>query len=349
MRVHRVRRAALLAVAATAAAAAALGPAPAAHAVVEGYLDVTVQGPDGQPLSGAGVTVYEANQVNPDPINNPDWYPAPIGGSTSGDDGVAHVVQEIPEGQQVLQVRILVEKDGYFPEWYQASANYANADKISMSDGTTATAVVALAQKLRVVDVYTYDADAGSNVGDATIGLFAVDGDGTTPVLTRTTDGQGEARFKLTVGGLDPNYYRVLASRAGYLDQWWVEPIGSAPNTFDGATSLDLTGETGSWQVNIAMTAGDPVPFTSAPKPTVAGKARRGETLKARPGAWDPTPSKLRFQWFRGSRAVDGATAKTYTLRKADVGKRISVKVKGSKPGYVTTTRASAKTATVKP
>lgn len=346
----RVRRAAVLAATLTVAmgAAVTLTPVPAAHAVVEGLLDVTVQGPDGSPLSGAGVTLYQANQVNPDPITDPDWHPVVIGGGTSGDDGVAHLAQEIPLGQTVLEVRVLVEKAGYFPQWYQAAANYTNANNVSMSDGNLAEVSVALSQKLRIVDVYVYDPVSEADLGNTTVGLFAVDGDGVTPTLTRTTNGSGVAQFKLGVAALDPNFYRIRATRAGYLDQWWVDPPGSSTNTFDGATSLDLTGETGSFPVNIAMTAGDPVPFAAAPKPTIAGKARKGETLKARPGDWDPIPT-FRFRWYRGSHAIDGATAKSYTLRKADVGKRISVKVKGSRNGYVTTTRTSAKTATVKP
>jgi hypothetical protein len=56
---------------------------------------------------------------------------------------------------------------------------------------------------------------------------------------------------------------------------------------------------------------------------------------------------KLTYQWYRGSAKIKGATKKAYTLKKADKGKRITVKVKGVKSGYGSVTKASKATAKV--
>ncbi|HQR28421.1 MAG TPA: hypothetical protein PLP61_15365 [Nocardioides sp.] len=327
-----------------AVAGLSLSPAAPAHAAAEGYLDVTVQGPTGSPLSGATVILYPANQPLPDPVHDPDWRPLELGRMASGVDGVAHFVRDdVP-----LNVNVWVERPGYFGEWYNGAVNYANANDLSISDGLTNTAVVALAQKLRSVHVYVYDADTEADVVGATVGLYAATGGGTTPSATQLTDAAGYARFRIATadtGGLPTGLYKVRAARTGYVTQWYTSGV----NDFGNALAVDLTAESSAASIDIAMTAGTPVAFTTAPKPTISGTLRKGRTLTAKPGTWVPKPGALAYRWYRGAKAISGANAKTYTLRKADVGKRISVTVKASLAGYVTTARTSAKTAAIKP
>jgi len=64
-------------------------------------------------------------------------------------------------------------------------------------------------------------------------------------------------------------------------------------------------------------------------------------------GTWSPMPPSLKIRWYRGGHAIKGATAKTYTLKKLDRGKRIRVKVTASGTGYETLSRVSAKTGKV--
>jgi hypothetical protein len=81
--------------------------------------------------------------------------------------------------------------------------------------------------------------------------------------------------------------------------------------------------------------------------PKISGKAKVGKKLTAKPGTWGPGTVKLTYQWYRGSAKIKGATKKAYTLKKADKGKRITVKVKGVKSGYGSVTKASKATAKV--
>ena len=87
-------------------------------------------------------------------------------------------------------------------------------------------------------------------------------------------------------------------------------------------------------------------PFTSASTPTISGTPDVGKTLKASVKAWSPTVT-LKYQWLRDGKAISGATKSSYTLTKSDAGKKISVKVTGSKSGYETTSKTS-KAVTVK-
>lgn len=87
--------------------------------------------------------------------------------------------------------------------------------------------------------------------------------------------------------------------------------------------------------------------FTAA-SPKIVGSLALGKVLTADPGSWSASPA-LAYQWLRAGIAVPGATRATYTVGVADVGKRLTVKVTGTKPGYTTVVKVSAATATVQP
>ncbi|MDR1711342.1 MAG: hypothetical protein LBR58_05745, partial [Propionibacteriaceae bacterium] len=78
--------------------------------------------------------------------------------------------------------------------------------------------------------------------------------------------------------------------------------------------------------------------------PVVSGTLTVGETLSVDPGTWGPAPVTLSYQWYRGSKAIAGATGATYVLDAADAGKTIKVKVTGTKPGYNTVSKSSKAT-----
>jgi uncharacterized protein YkwD len=78
----------------------------------------------------------------------------------------------------------------------------------------------------------------------------------------------------------------------------------------------------------------------------VVGTARLGARLSVAVGAWSPVPS-FAFQWLRGGRAVPGADGSTYLLTRADVGKRISVRLTASAAEHQAVTLTSALTKAV--
>ncbi|MCU1404489.1 MAG: hypothetical protein JWQ43_792, partial [Glaciihabitans sp.] len=84
--------------------------------------------------------------------------------------------------------------------------------------------------------------------------------------------------------------------------------------------------------------------FTATPTPTVSGTAKVGSTLTAEPGTWAPAGITLKYQWKRGGSSISGATASTYAVVAADAGKKISVTVTGTKPGYASNYTTSAAT-----
>ena len=61
-----------------------------------------------------------------------------------------------------------------------------------------------------------------------------------------------------------------------------------------------------------------------------------GKTVKATKGAWSPTPTSYSYRWYRSGTAITGATKSSYKLKKADKGKKISVRVTVKRAGYTT-------------
>lgn len=81
---------------------------------------------------------------------------------------------------------------------------------------------------------------------------------------------------------------------------------------------------------------------TSTPK--IGGTAKVGRTLTLSPGRWT-SGAGLTWRWYRSGKLIPEATDKSsYLLQLADKGKKITVKVTGSKVGYTTVTRTSAAT-----
>lgn len=99
----------------------------------------------------------------------------------------------------------------------------------------------------------------------------------------------------------------------------------------------------------LVVPVGSEISSLIAPRPTVVGKARVGAKLVAAAGTWGPGAVKLTYRWLRNGKPIRGATTKSYRLTKADRGKRISVKVTGSKSGFHSVAKVSKKTKKVGP
>jgi hypothetical protein len=87
-------------------------------------------------------------------------------------------------------------------------------------------------------------------------------------------------------------------------------------------------------------------PFATAPVPTISGTVKVGQRLTSIPGTWSPSAS-FTYAWKRDGVAVPGAIGGGYTLTAADLGRRMTVELTGSRAGYITMRQTSALTVTV--
>lgn len=124
-------------------------------------------------------------------------------------------------------------------------------------------------------------------------------------------------------------------------------PVGKDAGT---TISVTVTGTKSGYTADTATSAGKTVlagKLTPTATPKITGTAKVGKKLTAKAGTWGPATVKLTYRWYRDGKAIGGATAKTYTLKKADTGTRITVAVTGTKTGYTTVVKTSARTKTV--
>ena len=83
---------------------------------------------------------------------------------------------------------------------------------------------------------------------------------------------------------------------------------------------------------------------TSSATPSIQGLPKVGANVSVSTGTWSKG-TKFSYQWYAGGKPVKGATALTYSVRPADLGKQLSVNVTGSQLGYSTVSKTSALTA----
>lgn len=117
--------------------------------------------------------------------------------------------------------------------------------------------------------------------------------------------------------------------------QMAVRATGSKPGFADGVAESVPTGP-----VTLAPSPQPPqepqepheLKATAAPK--ITGKMRLGKKLRATPGEWDAAAVRVSYQWLRAGKAIKGATKRRYTIKKKDVGKRLTVRVTARAAGH---------------
>jgi surface antigen len=133
----------------------------------------------------------------------------------------------------------------------------------------------------------------------------------TRPTLTLT---RAQVALRLSV--------RVTASRVGY-------PTTTASSARTATVSPALLSHTA--------------------RPTIDGRPQVSSTLTADPGTWSPAPVTLAYQWSADGVPLRGETGTTFTPGAAQVGRRLTVTVTGSRSGYVAVADTSLATAVVAP
>jgi hypothetical protein len=122
--------------------------------------------------------------------------------------------------------------------------------------------------------------------------------------------------------------------------------IGGATGTSYEMTSADLgkdisvratgtragyIGGTSTSNVIVGIAGDAPVAVVGV---SVSGAGKVNTVLTATPPEWDSDAVTTSYQWRRDGTNVNGATGSSYALTAADVGKSITVRATGARPGY---------------
>ena len=135
----------------------------------------------------------------------------------------------------------------------------------------------------------------------------------------KSIKGTTKAAYKPTAGTRGKKVsVKVTGSKAGY-------------------TSISKTKQSAKVKAGILKTS----------KPKIAGTPRVGKTLKAKPGSWTGS-TKLTYRWYANGKSIKGANSSTLMVASKHKGKKVTVKITGTKKGYTSKTLTSGKTAKIK-
>jgi len=83
--------------------------------------------------------------------------------------------------------------------------------------------------------------------------------------------------------------------------------------------------------------------------PRVSGSTRVGGVLTAGPVTWDVADTRTTYAWLRDGAPIEGETGRSYLLRPADYGRKVSLQVLADKDGHLQGSVTSAPTVAVGP
>ena len=236
------------------------------------------------------------------------------------------------------------------------------------ADGNASLSVLCLEKEVSNVRVSSWNAVGSSPTSNAT----AVSPPSAAPTLIRVTTGNGTAHAEfepLSGEQLDgePVAYQVLARPSS--PQYPVssclvsEELGSGES--GGCTVRGLVNRaTYAFSVRalsywgwspfgpaVSIKIDGINRFRSTETPTITGSAVVGETLTVDPGVWVAGDAEVSYsyQWLVNGKPIRRANDSTYVVGSSDAGKRISVRVTGSAPSFLSSTVTSSPTGAVLP
>lgn len=230
-------------------------------------------------------------------------------------DGIVSWIVDVPEGTQLsrftldssddtgsdldLTVYRVVSPDDlrYYESWQSASGS---ADEQVTLQNPTAGTYLIEASVYAFTEPFTWDMWFGN---------VSAGGEGSlTATPNPVTAQQGvPATYTLSWSGLQPETRYLGLAQYG-----------------DSSVRTILTVESGQ-AAPVATTA-----------PSISGDPRVGKTLTADPGVWDPADVTIAYQWLRDGQPIEGATAQTYKVARADIGTTLSVRVTATAAGNPT-------------
>ncbi|MFE7042016.1 hypothetical protein ACFU9X_21990 [Streptomyces atratus] len=231
--------------------------------------------------------------------------------------------------------------------WTPAPASYTyqwNADGKAVTGATASTYTVPAALLGKKVTVTVTAQRTGTPDVQAT-SATVTPSRGTAPRATTAPKITGTAKVgaKLTAaaGSWTP-------SATSYAYQWKADGKaikGATASTYTAPASLlgkkvtvTVTARRTGHADGSATTAPVKIATGSAPKatkqPTISGTAKVGRTLKAAHGTWTPAPTSYAYQWYENGKVIKGATKSSLTLKSAQRGKKITVKVTARRTGH---------------
>ena len=239
-----------------------------------------------------------------------------------------------------------------------------SGDPVSVPEPVEYTVAVAAGSVLA-----RFDLDAIDDTSDLDLVVYQLNAAGAPVAVWQSATGSADERVDI-LNPVAANYLVLVDVYAGSTAWDLVTtsvvpggaPLALAPAVLAGAQGVPVTytaswadlnefstylglveyGETGAFtavQVSTGEAIDPGTPLNTSP-PTITGTPEVGKKLTATPGEWDTEGLTFAYQWQADGTNIAGATKATYTVKKADQGKVLTVVVTATKgdlpPGSAT-------------
>lgn len=255
---------------------------------------------------------------------------APLAAAAVGADGA--YAMRAPVGDVILAV--VSEGRAVFDYWGELASDIGTAG-ITTLDPQGLTLDVSLAGSAQVDGTVAVPAGVVISGQKIAVAVYPAGGAGHAPVAANYVTDAGT----FAVGGLPAGQYRVafVSTATGAASEWWKDAPGFRTSA---AVSLSATAPTA---LHATL---DALRLLETAAPTISGTATVGQKLTAVPGAWTDGAA-FAYQWYANGSAIAKATSSSLLLPATVVGKKITVRVTGTKPSHRPAAMLSAPTAAV--
>ena len=318
--------------------------------VAAGWYKVQVDVPGGSTVTTPAMQVPPERTELVIPISTTSEAPPAASGALTGPVRVGSTVSSAgltwPDGVVVDQVK-------WFAETTQIGTGTSFKIPASALDHTLSARITGHREVKGNIDGFadqptTYDFPF---MRDVTAGPVAIGVLGLSASVTGTAVVGGTLGVKVTNpagAALTYQWLRSGVSVAGATGATYVPKPGDVGAKLSVRVSGSKTGYLASTVTSAATKATVKSTALRATKaPHITGKIKVGSKLGVVGVVWSLKPTKVTYQWLRAGKPVAHATATTYRLTTADVGKRISVKLTATRAGYVTASTTTKATAAV--
>jgi hypothetical protein len=212
----------------------------------------------------------------------------------------------------------------YAPEYYNDAVSLFSATGIYVPDGATASGKdVQLAPGSHITGTVT--GPEGTPLAGASVNAYVTDPNDSGWLDTGFSTSTAEDG-SYDLGPLPASTYHLEFSAKGYREEWYPTDVVLASGTTITRRDARLA-----FRRHVH----------NLERPAISGKPKVGRRVTATPGSWNPAQVTVTYRWLVAGRPVARATHASYRPRRADVGKRLRVRVTASATGRTAATATS--------
>jgi hypothetical protein len=232
-------------------------------------------------------------------------------------------------------------------QWYRGTTAISGATAktytLVPADYNQTVKVRVTAKLAGYTEVYKESSTVTVTAGTITWGTLVISG---TPKVGATLTASPTVTAPTSGVTYAYQWYRGTTAISGATAKTYIPVAADLDQQIKVKATAKATGYTSLAKESAAVTVA--IGTMTLGTPSITGTPKSGQTLTASQPAVTPSNATLTYQWYRGTTAISGATAKTYTIVDADATKALKVRVTATAAGYTTLYKDSA-TLTVDP